>query len=219
MAHASACRRDLQFALPLTTRQSRPPPHYAFSSMARRRLPHIYPKGCWLFVTWHLFGSLPRTLYPPPGKPSAGKAFVWMDRYLDTTCIGPMFLRRSDVASLVVAALRRGLTLGMYDLRAFVVMGNHVHVLLRPVDEASRALQWIKGTSAREANQLLARTGKPFWQRESYDHWVRDERQMERIVAYIENNPVTAGLAAVASEFPWSSAWREHGELKFTAAR
>jgi putative transposase len=142
-----------------------------------------------------------------------------MDRYLDTTPIGPMFLRRSEVASLVVTALRRGLTLGMYDLRAFVVMGNHVHVLLRPQGEPSRALQWIKGTTAREANQLLARTGKPFWQRESYDHSVRDERQMERIVAYIENNPVKAGLTAGASEFPWSSAWREHGELKFTAAR
>jgi len=187
--------------------------------MACRRLPHIYPENRWLFVTWHLFGSLPRALYPPPGKPSAGKAFVWMDRYLDTTRIGPMFLRRPEVASLVVAALRRGLMLGMYDLRAFVVMGNHVHILLRPQGEPSRALQWIKGTTAREANQLLARTGKPFWQRESYDHWVRDERQLERIVAYIENNPVTAGLAAVASEFPWSSAWSEPGELKFTAAR
>src|SRR4029077_9686016 len=73
--------------------------------------------------------------------------------------------------------------------------GNHVHFLLRPLGETSRALQWIKGTTAREANQLLARTGNPFWQRESYHHWVRDESQMSRIVAYIENNPVTAGLA------------------------
>ncbi len=116
-------------------RELTPPPHFAFSGMTRRRLPHIYPDGRWLFATWHLFGSLPRTLYPPPGKRSAGKAFVWMDRYLDTTRIGPMFLRRSDVASLVVAALRRGLTLGAYDLRAFVVMGNHVHVLLLPLAE------------------------------------------------------------------------------------
>lgn len=187
--------------------------------MTSRRLPHIYPDARWLFVTWHLYGSLPQARYPPPSKPSAGKAFVWMDRYLDTTRTGPMFLRRPDVARLMVAALQRGLTLGLYDLRAYVVMGNHVHVLFRPRGDASRVLQWIKGTTAREANQLLARTGKPFWQRESYDHWVRDQRQMERIVAYIENNPVTAGLAASASEFPWSSAWREPGELKFTAAR
>ena len=191
----------------------------AFSGMAHRRLPHIYPEGRWLFATWHLFGSLPPASYPPPGKRSAGKAFVWMDRYLDTTRIGPMFLRRSEVASLVVAALQRGVVMGIYDLRAFVVMGNHVHVLFRPLGETSRALQWIKGTTAREANQLLARTGKPFWQRESYDHRVRDKRQMERIIAYIEDNPVKAGMAAVASDFPWSSAWREHGELKFAPAR
>jgi putative transposase len=142
-----------------------------------------------------------------------------MDRYLDTTRVGPMFLRRPEVASMVVAALRRGPAMGLYDLRAFVVMGNHVHVLFRPRQDSSRVLQWIKGTTARDANQVLARTGKPFWQRESYDHWVRDQRQMESIVAYIENNPVKAGMVAVASDYPWSSAWREDGELKFAAAR
>ena len=141
-----------------------------------------------------------------------------MDRYLDTSGQGPMYLRRPQVAGLIVSALQRGVTMGLYDLRAFVVMGNHVHVLFRPRQQASRVLQWLKGTTAREANQLLTRTGKPFWQRESYDHWVRDERQLERVAAYIENNPVRAGLAAEAFQYPWSSAWRD-GELKFAGAR
>jgi REP element-mobilizing transposase RayT len=108
--------------------------------------------------------------------------------------------------------------MGYYDLRAFVIMGNHVHVLLRPRQEVSRLLQWLKGSTARGANQLLARTGQPFWQRESYDHWVRDERQLERIAAYIENNPVQAGFAPDPSQYRWSSVW-EDGELKFAAAR
>lgn len=159
-------------------------------------------------MTWHLHGSLPKALYPPPGTSSAGKAFVWMDRYLDTTRLGPMFLRCPEVADLVVEALRRGLAMGLHDLRAFVIMGNHVHLLFNPKQNTSRVLQWLKGTTAREANQVLARTGNPFWQRESYDHWVRDAQQMERIVAYIENNPVKAGLAAEASQYQWSSAWR-----------
>jgi hypothetical protein len=73
-----------------------------------RRLPHIYPEGAWLFVTWHLHGSLPKARYPPTDKLSAGKAFVWMDRYLDTTRLGPMFLKRPEVANLVVEALARG---------------------------------------------------------------------------------------------------------------
>jgi REP element-mobilizing transposase RayT len=162
-------------------------------------------------------------MYPPPGKPSAGKAFVWMDRYLDTTCQGPMDLRRPEVAALVARAFGRGLEMGLYELRAFAVMGNHVHVLFRPRQQASKVLQWLKGTTAREANQLLGRSGSPFWQRESYDHFVRDERELERIAAYIENNPVKAGLAAEASQYPWSSAWTEggrgDGELKFAAAR
>jgi hypothetical protein len=49
----------------------------------RRRLPHVYPAGIAQFITWRLYGSLPHNLYPPPGKPNAGQAFVWMDRYLD----------------------------------------------------------------------------------------------------------------------------------------
>ena len=168
--------------------------------MTRRRLPHIYPEAAWLFVTWHLHGSLPQALYPPPGKPSSGKAFVWMDRYLDTARQGPMYLRQPDVAALIVEAFRQGVAMKLFELRAFVVMGNHVHALFRPEHQASRALQWLKGTTARGANQLLARTGKPFWQRESYDHWVRDERELERIAAYIENSPVQAGLVASASQ-------------------
>ena len=50
------------------------------------------------------------------------------------------------------------------------------------------------------------RTGEPFRRPESYDHLVQNEREFERIVAYIENNPVTAGLANRPEEFAWSSA-------------
>ena len=98
-------------------------------------------------------------------------------------------------------------------------MSNHVHVLIRPLQQPTRLLQSLKGTTAREANLILARTGQPFWQHESYDHWVRDQPELERIVAYIENNPVKAGLVAEASAYRWSRAWSEDGELKFAAAR
>jgi putative transposase len=45
---------------------------------------------------------------------------------------------------------------------------------------------------------MLGRTGEPFWRRESYDHWVRNDDEWRRIAAYIENNPVKAGLASLA---------------------
>jgi putative transposase len=87
-------------------------------------------------------------------------------------------------------------------------MSNHVHLLVLPREAPSRFLQTLKGYTAREANRLLERTGQPFWQSESFDHWVRDEKQGKRIKAYIENNPVKAGLVAEAKDYLWSSAER-----------
>jgi putative DNA methylase len=182
----------------------------------RRRLPH-QGEGKWLFVTWHLHGSIPHALYPPPGKPSAGVAFVWMDRSLDTP-YGPMYLAQESLARIVVAALRRGAVLGHYDLGAYVVMSNHVHVLLLPKVSPTRLLQSLKGATAREANRSLGRTGKTFWQAESYDHWVRDDRERERIAAYIENNPVKAGLVTRAEDYAWSSAGERSAETSLGAA-
>src|SRR5450759_1406790 len=183
--------------------------HWHFSSMSysRRRLPHAYPEGKWLFLTWHLHGSLPHCMYPPPNKASGGKAFVWMDRYLDRAVSGPQFLRQPSIARIVIDSLHKGVALGHYDLGAFVVMANHVHVLLYPKVNPHRLLQSLKGFTAREANRVLNRTGEPFWQAESYDHWVRDEPEYARIAAYIECNPVKAGLVGLSGEYPWSSAY------------
>ena len=85
-------------------------------------------------------------------------------------------------------------------------MPNHVHLLALPLVSPSRFMQTLKGYTAREANLVLNRTGQPFWQSESYDHAVRNRNEGERIRAYIESNPVKAGLATCAEEYPWSSA-------------
>jgi putative transposase len=204
-AGTRACRDGTPAVADLLKRTSLLETHFPDMSETRRRLPHIYPEGKWLFATWHLHGSLPHDRYPPPGL-RAGEAFVWMDRYLDTTRTGPLYLRREDIARIVATSLRPGVELGHYDLRAWVVMANHVHALLLPKVPAARLLGALKGCTAREANQVLGRTGQPFWQAESYDHWVRDEREFEKIVAYIENNPVKAGLVARAEDYSWSSA-------------
>jgi len=63
----------------------------------------------------------------------------------------------------------------------------------------------LKGITAKRANTMLALTGSPFWQDESYDHLVRDG-EFERIRRYIEWNPVKAGLAANPEAFSWCSA-------------
>ena len=175
-----------------------------------RRLPHIYPEGKPLFITWHLHGSLPHSSYPPPGKLNAGQPFDWIDRHLDAARSGPLYLKQEPIAQLVIASIRYNAEqLQHYELHAFVVMANHVHLLVLPRVNPSRFLQSVKGYTAREANRLLGRTGQPFWQAESYDHWVRDDRESDRIRAYIENNPVRAGLVANAEDYLWSSAGRK----------
>ena len=97
-----------------------------------------------------------------------------------------------------------------YQLHAFVVMPNHVHLLMTPLERASKVMQPLKRFTAREGNRTLGLTEQPFWQDESHDGLVRDEREFARIVHYIERNPVTAGLAATPEEFPWSSATAPH---------
>jgi REP element-mobilizing transposase RayT len=110
------------------------------------------------------------------------------------------------MARLVIRALADGEeSMRRYHLHAFVVMPNHVHLLVTPHVPAARWLGPLKGFTAHEANRLLGRDG-PFWQGESYDHLVRDEEEFRRIQRYIEWNPVKACLAARPEEFPWSSA-------------
>jgi putative transposase len=186
---------------------------------SQRRLPHHHPENKWLFITWHLHGSLPHARYPPADKLSSGAAFVWMDRYLDTTRVGPMDLMQESIASIVVAALKRGEQLNQYNLGAYAIMSNHVHALLLPKISPSRLMQSLKGITARDANRILHRTGETFWQAESYDHWVRDEKEWRRIAAYIENNPVKAGLVGHAEDYRWSSAGeRKNAETSLGAA-
>jgi putative transposase len=129
-----------------------------------------------------------------------------MDRYLDSTRSGPRYLAQESIAHVVVASLKRGVVRGHYDLGAYAILSNHVHVLLLPKIAPSRLLQSWKGATARQANLILGRTGETFWQAESYDHWVRTEEEWKRIVAYIEDNPVKAGLVQLAEDYPWSSA-------------
>jgi putative transposase len=122
-----------------------------------------------------------------------------MDRYLDTTQKGPIYLGLEPIANLVIASLHRGVEIGYFELRAYVLMANHVHVWFLPRIPPPRLFRALKGVTAREANKLLGRTGECFWQGESCDHWVRNDTEMDRIIGYIENNPVKAGMDARAA--------------------
>jgi REP element-mobilizing transposase RayT len=107
---------------------------------------------------------------------------------------------------MVAALLHGDRELHRYELHAFVVMPNHVHLLVTPHVLAAKWLGPLKGFLAHQANALLGTHG-PFWQDESYDHLVRTDAEFDRIQAYIEQNPVKAGLAGTTGEFRWSSAY------------
>jgi REP element-mobilizing transposase RayT len=153
----------------------------------RRRLPHFHPDGAYLFVTWRLHGSLPLAR-PDVTYATPGHAFVARDRAL-AQGHGQCWLSDARVARRVGEIIRAGESQKrLYELQAWVVMPNHVHILILPHGALPRITHWIKGSTAREANLLLGRTGTPFWQDESYDHWVRNEREFGRVVAYIEEH-------------------------------
>ena len=171
----------------------------------RRRLPHYHSIGQPIFVTWRLHGSLPANrTFPPPS--TSGQAFVAMDRLLDTARTGPSYLRRPDIATAVVEAIHYREREQHYQLHSYVVMANHVHLLMTPLTDVSKLMQSLKRFTAKEANRILGLTGHSFWQDESYDRLVRNETEFERIARYMEMNPVKCGIVSTPEEFLWSSA-------------
>ena len=129
-----------------------------------RNLPHWHPAGRIIFLTWRLYGSLPASFLRSLGEDKAqpaGKFFRVVDCQLDQARTGPLWLKDPRIAGYVVRALQRGeVELEQYALLSFVVMANHVHVLLEPKIDVARITKGIKGVTAKEANQILGRTGK-----------------------------------------------------------
>ena len=174
---------------------------------SQRHLPHLYVMEQPLFVTFRLHGSLPPGRQFPKESMSSGKAFVCMDRLLDSHRFSPRYLQAPGIAQCVVDAIQQGGRNG-YTLHAWVVMPNHVHLLITPRTDVAKLLQKLKGSTARQANQLLGRSGTAFWQEESYDRLVRNSQEFGSIETYIVQNPVQAGLVQSAEEYAWSSASR-----------
>jgi putative transposase len=173
-----------------------------------RNLPHWQQPEADIFITWRLHGSLPARIRFSQTPESIGKRFISYDRALDAARVGPLWLHDPRIADCVIATLEKANAQGLFQLRSYVVMANHVHVLLTPLSPIAEITQRIKGPTSRRANLILSHTGTRFWQDESFDRWVRNPGEWQRIRAYIERNPVAAGLVKTPQEWPWSSASR-----------
>lgn len=193
----------------------------------RRNLPHFHPKNAIFFLTYRIDLSLPKeALRKINQKRRELKAkvddhrlsstnkdkllFDYFDRLLAAQTESQQWLVNADAAQTVIDSLlyfhhKR------YDLICTLVMPNHVHTLLRVAEnefEESLTLEEIVSThkkyTATQINKILNRKGQ-FWQHEGYDHVVRDEKELYRILVYILQNPVKAGL--VDDFLKWPHYW------------
>jgi putative DNA methylase len=142
---------------------------------------------------------------PPSPSPSAPSNCGEGSRNTSTGH-GECWLRQPAIAQLVEGAVLR-FDQERYRLLAWWIMPNHVHALIetRVGFPLADVLHSWKSYTSSEANKRLGRRGD-FWQREYLDRYVRDAEHYPAVVAYIEENPVKAGLAKVKTDWPCSSA-------------
>jgi putative transposase len=132
----------------------------------------------------------------------AGVYFVTTDTWQRR----PIF-NKPNVADIVLDQILQCREKGFYMLHAFVIMPDHLHLLLTPGMHASleKAMQMIKGGSAFRIKKELSYRF-PIWHAGFHDRWMRDQKEYETRLSYILDNPVVAKLASHAKEYPWSSA-------------
>jgi len=99
---------------------------------------------------------------------------------------------------------------GFYKLHGFVIMPDHLHLLLTPAGQTTleKAMQMIKGGSAHRIREELHFVW-PVWQKGFHDRWMRDATEFQGRLRYIETNPVAARLVLRPEKYPFSSASRK----------
>jgi REP element-mobilizing transposase RayT len=204
----------------------------SYKPFYRRRLPHIQPEGATFFITFRLANSLPikvleklREEQPEVKKRLDGivdkkerekqsvlenrRFFRDWDNVLDTMAFGEKYLSNSQVADMVAESIRfrNG---KVYDMHAFCVMPNHVHLVYTPLEEQegkyvslSKIMHSLKRYTAHEANLILGREGD-FWQHGNYNHYICDMPELDRIIKYVLYNPCKAGLVDEWIKWKWS---------------
>ena len=182
-------------------------------------LPHWYREGATYAVTFRLEDTLPKNLLTAYAKEKGELKHridqadkdgeeglsrdlqkqlhqLYRDR-IETILdegMGECWMKDPKIAAIIADAIKH-FAGERYDLGAWCVMSNHVHMILSPREGESLAdiLHSIKRYSAHEANKVLGRDGT-FWQKESYDHIIRNAEDFANQTKYVLNNPKSAGL-------------------------
>lgn len=175
---------------------------------ARGYLPHLDAADVVQAVTFRLADSLPADVLlrlKDTAENDAGRLRRAVARQLDAGH-GGCLLSRPEAAAAVQDALLR-FHPEHYALIAWVVMPNHVHVVIETKQghSLSNIVKSWKGYSARRINVLHGASGR-LWQPDYYDRRIRDDAHLAAAVAYVEDNPVKAGLVARPEDWAFSSA-------------
>ncbi len=198
----------------------------------RRHLPHVQPLKGTYFVTYNLHGSIPgpvlaqwrdeyeaakRLIFKkgteiPNQLEILGKRdFIKRDAFFDAYKGGPHYFKTENLAEVVAESLHFWDNKKI-ELYAYCIMSNHVHFVFRSLEEEDEGeapvhleilMHSIKRYSAHKCNKILGIEGQ-FWRHESYDRFVRNQRELIRILKYVINNPVKAGLCAEQSDWKWT---------------
>lgn len=166
------------------------------------------------FITFHLVDAVPCQVIDKwkielerEKDEEAKKILHWRIEKFADQGYGACYLRNPEIAELVQNALLH-FDKQKYKLIAWVIMPNHVHLLLRPLEnvELGAIIHSIKSFTAVKANRILNRTGK-FWQEDYFDRFIRNFEHYEKTIHYIEMNPVKAELCDKPSDWKFSSAY------------
>ena len=139
---------------------------------------------------------------PYRGATSSSTYFITAGTYCKTHV-----LQSDRMAELFCKTLFDYRDAGKFRLHAFVVMPNHIHLLITVPEGMTleRVMQFIKGGFSHRAGKLFG-IRSAIWQKSFVDRRVRDLREYEKFQEYIHQNPVKSGLAAAPAEYPYSSA-------------
>lgn len=151
-------------------------------------LPHIDLKGYYQFVTFRTFESVDEFVRKWDFSPAMSnkEKEQKIDEYLDTSINGAYL--KDDILKYLFDFLISN-DKKLYELIAFCIMNNHVHILFKALESLSKVIQMIKGVSAKKINELLCQKGK-FWADDYYDKAIRDEKHFWVVYEYIKNNPL-----------------------------
>jgi len=185
-------------------------PHKGWHS--RGYLPHLDVPHLVQGLTIRLYDAMPENLLRAwrqdlrhLAEDEAGRQERKMiEKYLDSGR-GACWLARPDIAEIVRGSMEYG-DKSRYDVLAWVVMPNHCHLLIRPIEPwgLPTIVESFKKWTGREANKALGRSGS-FWYPDYFDRYMRNSEHLLRCVEYIHMNPVKAGLCAGPEAWPWSS--------------